>query len=562
MALFCAQTLTTMMDTYECEYLSYIAPYTSLITSSMMGKSRLMKEMSRFIPCVYMCLRPAKLSSGYPLRTPVIAEWIETGLNMFGLAPRHFLADTENELPTLKFATFLLSLITQLNDLASNADEKLKNKLGIDVSSLQWMWEFFAEPANAEVETALESFWRSVMDDATDKFKEYRGFGENSLGNAESFLKGEYITGMNNALQSTFLRWVPHFTLILLFDEARSLCEISAYDGKRVLDDSSYDQDGSRRPSSGMNETNYPFTNFRALKRALRLLLYCLKTTEDKLSPRLFGLFTDTASRLADFQPPPYMDRSARIYSEYAPGNKQFEPLYTFTSIDAHARMLCDGPCLSDIESLADPKRLITFGRAGWYSMYMGRDKANNQFYDIGKMTLVAGNKLLCMSGNSVVDLGNQVRTAGPRLTPDLSLKLFALLAVRLDIAAGPFTTEAGELVSSHLAVLIDVNTDRSFLKTAYPSEPILAATAAQHLEVTGWGRPLMVLCNFIDSSIVGAGFRGELLTKVICLIAMDELLDMLQPRQSPNPSPSKEFSVLISTQTPFTCPNFILVGY
>ena len=49
-----------------------------------------------------------------------------------------------------------------------------------------------------------------------------------------------------------------------------------------------------------------------------------------------------------------------------------------------------------------------------------------------------------------------------------------------------------------------------------------------------------MVLCNFIDSSIVDAGFRGELLTKVICLIAMDELLDMLQPRQSPNPSPSK----------------------
>ena len=285
MALFCAQTLTTMMDTYESEYTSYIAPYTSLITSSMMGKSRLMKEMSRFIPCVYLCLRPAKTSSGYPLRTPVIAEWIETGLNMFGLGPRHFLADTENELPTLQFATFLLSLVTQLNDVASNADEKLKNKLGIDVSSLRWMWEFFAEPANAEIHTDLESFWRSVMDDATDKYKEYHGFGVDSKGNAESFLKGEYITGMSNAynaLQSTFLRWIPHFTLILLFDEARSLCEISAYDGKRILDDNSYDQDGSRRSSSSMNETNYPFTNFRALKRALRLLLYCLKTTEDK----------------------------------------------------------------------------------------------------------------------------------------------------------------------------------------------------------------------------------------------------------------------------------------
>ena len=44
-------------------------------------------------------------------------------------------------------------------------------------------------------------------------------------------------------LQSTFLRWVSRnvpLTLILLFDEARSLCEISAYDGKRVVDYSNY----------------------------------------------------------------------------------------------------------------------------------------------------------------------------------------------------------------------------------------------------------------------------------------------------------------------------------
>ena len=121
-----------------------------------------------------------------------------------------------------------------------------------------------------------------------------------------------------------------------------------------------------------------------------------------------------------------------------------------------------------------------------------------------------------------------------------LFLKLFALLAVRLDIAAGPFTIEAGELVASHLAVLIGVNTDRSFLNIAYPSEPILAATAAEHIEVIGWGRPLMVLCKYIDSSVVDAGFRGELLTKVVCLIAMDEVIHASQPRKSPTPSPSK----------------------
>ena len=51
-----AAKLMAMMDTYEEEFISYVAPYTSLVQSSMMGKSRLMKEISRIIPCVYICL--------------------------------------------------------------------------------------------------------------------------------------------------------------------------------------------------------------------------------------------------------------------------------------------------------------------------------------------------------------------------------------------------------------------------------------------------------------------------------------------------------------------------
>ena len=165
------------------------------------------------------------------------------------------------------------------------------------------------------------------------------------------------------ALQSSFLRWLPGdvpFALILLFDETRRLCEISSYNGKHVIDDSFYNDDRSRCSEISINETCYPFTNFRALRRALRFLFYCSRIA-DKPFARVFGLFTDIGSRPADFQPHPSMDRLARIYSEYIPGNKQFEPLYTFTSIDAHARLLCDRPCLSNPESVADPIRLIKF---------------------------------------------------------------------------------------------------------------------------------------------------------------------------------------------------------
>ena len=137
--------------------------------------------------------------------------------------------------------------------------------------------------------------------------------------------------------------------------------------------------------------------------------------------------------------------------------------------------------------------------------MYLGKDEYNKQFYDLRKLAVVAGTKLLYLPGMSHLELEQQMKNIGARLPNDMSLRLLALLAVRLDITAGAFTTEAGELVASHLGVVVDADVEHPFLKIRYPSEPILAAVAALHLRVTGWGRPLMTLCNYIDSSVVDA---------------------------------------------------------
>ena len=547
-----AAKLTTMMDTYETEFLAYVAPYTSLVQSSMMGKSRLMKEISRIIPCVYICLRDAGRTSGYPHRSPRVADWINGGLQGHVNSER-FAADTQYKLPALKFATFFLSLLTRLNSLALDADS-LANDYDLDVSNLGWMWGFFAEPqkqpqktrSQGQFQVRVQEFWDQVVDDAISQFTAYLGRGPDQKGDPDSFLTGDYVRGMCKSysqLQSTFSRWVPEtesFTLILLFDEARPLCEFSAYDGLPLIDNSFFDSNGAREMSKV--ETKIPFTNFGALKRALRLLLFSSRTADEPL-PRLFGLFTDTSSRLSDFQPHPALHRSGRMYSEFAPGIKQFPPLYAFTSLDAHARMLCDGPCLSDPAAVSDPERLIKFGRAAWYSMYLGKNVYNIRYYDIQKLAAVAGSKLLYLDGTSHLKLQDNMKEAGAKLSVGLSLRLLALLAVRLAIAAGPSTIEAGELVASHLAVLVSAETDHPFLKIGYPSEPILATVAALHLQTTGWDRPLIALCKYIDSSVVDAGFRGELLTKVICLLTMDELLDTLQPQKSPKSSPTKDSS-------------------
>ena len=262
------------------------------------------------------------------------------------------------------------------------------------MSNLGWIWEFFGEPqkrpqnhqSQEQLQLRVQKFWDQVVDDAASRFAAYLGRGPDKKGDPESFLKGDYVRSIcktYSQLRSTFSRWVSEpksFTLILLFDEARPLFEISAYDGLPLLDNSFLDPNGARDTSKV--ETKFPFTNFQALKRALRLLLFSSRTADEPY-PRLFGLFTDTSLRLSDFQPHPASHRSGRMYSEFPPGIKQFPPPYAFTSIDAHARILCDGPCLSDPAAVSDPERLIKFGRAGWYSMYSGKNVYNIRYYDI-----------------------------------------------------------------------------------------------------------------------------------------------------------------------------------
>ena len=560
MASYYAKKLAKMMDTYEEEFAPYTAPYTSLGTSSMMGKSRLMKEMSHHIPCVYICLR-TDYRKGYPPRTPHIGDWFERPLTSFDIGYESYWSDREHELPVLKFAAFLLSLVDRLNTLASRVDQ-LADIMEID---LGWMWQFFADENESawgeELGETQETFWDQVMQDATKIIV-------NDVKSPSRFIKQIYTAKMGEAydqLKSTFSRWTHgDFTLVLLFDEARSLCELSSYDGKPLLDDTFYKDDGSRILEFNSRQTRFPFSNFRALRQALRYLLYC-RGVGNGVYPRLFGLFTDTASRLLDFQPHPAMDRSSRTYSQYPPGKVQFDPIYAFTSIDAYARKDCNGPCLSDANLVADPNRLIKFGRAGWNAMLegrvpTGRVPADQFFNSTDTVRLIALHKLLC-TPHSVLDLKTLSKLAEERSSPTLNLKFFALLAVRLNISAGPFTVEAGELIASHLAVLVGSNSDRTFLKTTYPSEPILATVAAEGLEVIGWGRPLMVLCNYVNSSIVDAGFRGELLTKVVCLMAMDNALRSLKgsyqlPQSSQSPKlkdsqPKPQPSIVLSPTNP-----------
>ena len=143
----------------------YVAPYTSLITSSMMGKSRLMKEIARSVPSVYMCLRPQD-SSGYPHSTPILPEWINQGVKtqIHNYTPT---SDINFTIPTFKFAVFQLCLLQELSklveDILSNHSSRVSGR-----DPYLWMWEIFAEPESSEDKKRCGDFWNSVIT-ATNK---------------------------------------------------------------------------------------------------------------------------------------------------------------------------------------------------------------------------------------------------------------------------------------------------------------------------------------------------------------------------------------------------------
>lgn len=531
-ALETARCIERNMTKYASNPGEYVAPYTSLVTSSMMGKSRLMKEVASHLPSVYICLRNTR-SSGYPVTTPELPTWFEKGINEnFGLVLGE-LYDPLHLLPSLKFSVFLLSLIDQLATLVIHPDTlpelgltPTKFALPSQVrpkANFSWLWKFFAEhPRNS---TKLAEFWKEVIADATSRM-----IDKYEPETAEEYLTGSFGTELQLAycrLANAFVEpGVPkeRFTLLLCIDEARSLCERSAVDGRPIRDASRFCTEVDEPPEEGTWES---FSNFRALRRALKFLEQA--AGQPMVSgfgvtfpiPRVFGLFTDTTSRLANFQPRALEDISLRLVRLPTPGLSQFEPLHTFSSVDAHAIVANEETCTSNIKNVANAERLIKFGRAGWYSVYTGKTDSDKRHYNYRTIVDLAICKLLCVDhpNRVLLEFSNNTKI----LTPKNLLRLLALLAPRLALAAGPFTAEAEEMISSHLAILVRTDDDRHFVRTAYPSEPVVAQASASIIAKLGWALPLKALCHYVHNGIVGtAGYRGELLSKILCLMAID----------------------------------------
>ena len=530
-----ARSLKGFMDEYLANHQNYNAPYTSLVTSSMMGKSRLMKETSSYIPVVYICTRSASAKSAYPLRTPILADWFDHGISSLyfpHLDDEALQADKQYLLSTLKYSAFLLALTQHLDRILN--DENVVRRFSIQQQaaegSYRWMWNYFAEPVD---KSELAGFWKGVIASVEEIVAPYQN--PNAVKDYYTTRYGSEMTTAWKTLKNSFGRLYKNeesLTVVLMCDEARRLCQISAADGSGI-EINSHDEfrvdETDQVDDSGRLNGMIPFSVFRAIRRALRFL-----SVPNNMS-RIFGQFIDTSSHLTKFQPSKSEEESMRLLSLPYMGPRHFPPIFSFTSIDAWSRIY--NRCVAD-ENVGDPERLIMFGRAGWRSLYnffhKRKDNKTGQYLQItheSEVVVARGKLLNC-----------RFRHGGPwvnqkPLSRKSLLALVSVLAPRIALSANPNSIEASEMIASHMAVLMRTDTDRHFLRTVYPSEPLLAEASANTTTTYGWGLSLQALHLYVQSGIVDAGFRGELLSKIVCLMAAEDAM-----RSKPGYNDKKEW--------------------
>jgi hypothetical protein len=138
------------------------------ILSSMMGKSRLMKEMATSIPFVYICAR-SDTSTGYPPRTAAIVDYFQCKHSVPS-SPGTVRLDDTGILPTSKYTSFILGTFECLSQLLK--DQAIHEEYGIKAQAMagsySWMWCYFAEPSN---QSALHKFWCQGIEKAVGRNK-------------------------------------------------------------------------------------------------------------------------------------------------------------------------------------------------------------------------------------------------------------------------------------------------------------------------------------------------------------------------------------------------------
>ncbi|KAA1086214.1 hypothetical protein PGTUg99_006901 [Puccinia graminis f. sp. tritici] len=293
---------------------AYEAPYTSIISPTMSGKTRLLKELAKHVCVVYICLRKEG-STGQPPRSDLA---------------RHFIPE-KGQLNMIQHYSHLL------------------------IAILKTVYDFFKRPniSSKSLEDQLsEWFDYSFQIQSTSKV-EFNTKVEYELNNLKTASSSE----LNLTYNDIRLGDLPtRNKLVTAVSDVDEIMESEKHGNLKVLlaiDEASDLMDHTDR------RLHIPY--FSVFRQALSTI---------PSSMGFFSVFTDTTSRVANLNPTLDQDPSSRFHGR---GVDLFAPIYKISTFDVFVPK--DKP--SSWNDLLSPERLFSYGCPFYLLYFKGARKIN-----------------------------------------------------------------------------------------------------------------------------------------------------------------------------------------
>ena len=243
-------------------------------------------------------------------------------------------------------------------------------------------------------------------------------------------------------------------------------------------------------------------SNFVVIRRALTHF----PRSRDFCTP--MTLMTDTAAKISNFSPSKDHDPSCRA-TQMPQGI--FAPFYLLANVDLWVQPE-DGP--KTLKDMVNPHFYCRYGRPQWGASARQFKEGG---FGIEKLMGLARAKVL--GGRSFpVPYPERKQILGQ------SEEALAILGIRACIDLVPQCQLSQDLVAQHMRTLYSISASRDAVVTGYFSEPVLVLAAAQLTNSihSGWEVLLEALVRSLRNGQVAAGFRGELVARLLLLMAWD----------------------------------------
>ena len=215
---------------------------------------------------------------------------------------------------------------------------------------------------------------------------------------------------------------------------------------------------------------------------------------------------TDTMAKISNFGPVRDKDPSLRVT---AMPQGISPPFYLIANVDIWVE--------NPPESLADmvnEAAYCLYGRPHWGALIQQFSEGQCRIADVmslARAKLLGGTEDVCAK------------------LDECRAEALAILGIRVCLELVPQCQLSHDLVAQHMRTLYHVSDSRDSIITGYFSEPVLVQAAAQltncfplHAPSSRWSPLLKSLILSLKNGQVNAGFRGELVARILLLMSWD----------------------------------------